>query len=68
MLKKGDLSPETREEYIAAVIQATDKMTMLVTNILRMNKLENQQIETKPEPYDLCRQLCECALRMCSAI
>lgn len=63
MLKKGDLSPETREEYITAVIQATDKMATLVTNILRLNKLENQQIETKPEPYDLCRQLCECALQ-----
>lgn len=63
MLQKGDLPPETREEYMATVIQATDKMSALVTNILRLNKLENQQIEPESEPYDLCQQLCECALQ-----
>lgn len=63
MLKRGDLTPETREEYIDTVLQATDKLSALVTNILRLNKLENQQIEPQAESYDLCRQLCECALQ-----
>lgn len=28
-----------------------------------MNKLEKQTIRPMPEPYDLCQQLCECALQ-----
>lgn len=63
MLKKNDLPIETREEYMDTVIQTTDKMAALISNILKLNKLENQQIDMQPEPYDLCRQLCECALQ-----
>lgn len=61
-LKKEDLPPETREEYMDTIIEAADRLTGLVTNILRLNKLDNQEILPEPEPYDLCRQLCDCAL------
>lgn len=63
MLKKGGLTKETQEEYMDAVIGAVDRMSALVSNILKLNKIENQQIETQPIPYDLCDQLCRCALQ-----
>lgn len=60
LLRKGGLSPETQKEYMDTIDTAADKLSVLVTNILRLNKLDNQEIELKPEPFDLCRQLCDC--------
>jgi Signal transduction histidine kinase len=62
-LKKDSLSPEMRAEYIDAIITATDNLSALVSNILRLNKLENRELEQRCEEYNLCRQLCDCALR-----
>ena len=37
-------------------------MSTLITNILKLNKLENQQIYPNVQKYDLGEQLCECML------
>lgn len=62
-LRNKKLPAETQEEYMDTIISATDNLSTLVTNILKLNKLENQEIESEAEPYDLCGQLCECALQ-----
>ena len=62
MLKKGDLTEEARLEYMDSIIKATNNLSSLVTNILRLSKLENQEIETATGQFDLCRQLCDCVL------
>lgn len=62
MLQKEDLSPQERADYLQYVVEATDRLSLLVTNILKLNKLESQQIAAKAEPYDLCAQLADCAL------
>lgn len=61
-LQKEDLTPEQCKEYTNTIITATQKLSSLVTNILKLNKLEGQQITPVCEPYDLCRQLSDCAL------
>jgi Signal transduction histidine kinase len=61
-LQKENLTPESRREYANTIITASQRLTALVANILKLNKLENQQITPTAEPYDLCRQLCDCAL------
>lgn len=61
-LQREDLSPESRDEYASTIAAATKKLTTLVTNILKLNKLEHQRIAPAAEPYDLCRQLCDCAI------
>jgi len=62
-LNSESLSPETRKEYIETIVKATDNLTTLISNILRLNKLENQEIEIPSEPYNLCVQLYDCAVQ-----
>ncbi|RAU93314.1 HAMP domain-containing sensor histidine kinase [Paenibacillus sp. YN15] len=61
-LQSEALPPETRREYTQTIVASSQKLASLVTNILKLNKIENQVIPLNSEPYDLCRQLCECAL------
>ncbi len=58
----GD-DPEKRKEYTAHIIQSTKRLSGLISNMLKLNKLEKQTILPKPQSYDLCAQLCECALQ-----
>ena len=62
MLGAKGITEEEREEYAAAIKSAVRKLSDLITNILKLNKLENQQIFPKAESYDLGEQLCECLL------
>lgn len=63
MLQKETLPYELRKDYCNTIISASQKLTALVTNILKLNKLENQEIVPTAQPYDLCRQLAEYALQ-----
>ncbi|MDE7246163.1 MAG: HAMP domain-containing histidine kinase [Oscillospiraceae bacterium] len=62
MLKKSSLSEEERAEYVDTIARASRRLSGLITNILKLNKLEKQNIQPIPEPYNLCEQLAECAL------
>lgn len=62
MLQRPGLPDEERLEYAKAVTDASRRLATLITNILKLNKLENQQIFPTPESYDLGEQLCECLL------
>lgn len=62
MLSAPDLSEGKRREYATAITAATRRLSSLVTNILKLNKLENRQIFPSPEAFDLGEQLCECLL------
>ena len=61
-LQKEDISSRERKEYSDTIITASEKLNTLVTNILKLSKLENQKIVPTLENYDLCSQLAECAL------
>ncbi len=62
MLRQPDLPEERRREYAQAVMDASSRLSGLVTNILKLNKLENQQIYPEKRVYDLGEQLCRCLL------
>lgn len=59
MLQKPGLSEEDRIAYAKAISQSSRRLAALITNILKLNKLENQQIFPRMDEYDLGEQLCE---------
>lgn len=52
-----------RKEYARSVETAATRLSELISNILKLNKLENQKIMPELENYNICRQLCECILQ-----
>ena len=62
LLQQPSLSEEDRKDYARTVTNAAVRLASLITNILKLNKLENQQIYPKKERFDLGEQLCECLL------
>ena len=62
MLQQPGISEEDRMEYAKAISRSSRRLADLITNILKLNKLENQQIFPQPQEFDLGEQLCECLL------
>lgn len=62
MLQQPGLAEEQRREYAKTVTDVSRRLADLITNILKLNKLENQQIYPEKEAFDLGEQLCECLL------
>lgn len=63
LLQAKDLSYEKRMEYAKGVTDGSRRMAEMMTNILKLNRLENQQIYPKTTEFDLGEQLCECLLQ-----
>ena len=62
LLEKPGLSEEERIEYALAIGSASKRLSSLVSNILKLNRLENQEIFPAAKDYNLSEQLCECFL------
>ena len=62
LLQQLDLPEERRMEYAKTITDASHRLANLITNILKLNKLENQQIYPTQTVYNLGEQLCECLL------
>ena len=62
MLQEPGLDEEQRQEYAKILCDTSKNLSELVSNILKLNKLENQQIFPEKKPYNLSEQLCECML------
>ena len=59
LLQAGEPSEEQRREYAQEIEDAAGRLSSLISNILKLNKLEHQNITPDVEVYDVCRQLCE---------
>lgn len=62
LLQAPNLEEEKRIEYAKGVTDGTRRLSDMMTNILKLNRLEKQQIYPKTEEYLLGEQLCECLL------
>ena len=63
LLQATDLSDEKRIEYAKGVTDASRRLSEMMTNILKLNRHENQQIFPETTTFDLGEQLCECLLQ-----
>lgn len=60
LLQQPDLSEEKRVEYTSALLRTTQNLSSLITNILKLNKLENQNIYPDFQKFSISEQVCEC--------
>ena len=63
LLQTPNLPEEKRVEYAKAITDASRRLADMMTNILKLNRLENQQIYPNPTTFDLAEQLCESLLQ-----
>ena len=63
LLQQPALDDQTRMEYGKAVSDSARRLASMMTNILKLNRLENQKIFSQGEEYDLTEQLCGCLLQ-----
>lgn len=62
LLQSTDLAEDKKREYAGIIVDACHRLTGLITNILKLNKLENQQIFPETKVFDLDTQLSDCIL------
>lgn len=62
MLRNPELTQEERMEYTDILIKASSKISELVTGVLRLSKIENQQIFSEKTTFNLGESICECML------
>lgn len=62
MLQSSSLTEEQRKEYAHTIAEASKRLSGLVMNMLRLNKLENQDIYPELKEYNLGEQLRCCLL------
>lgn len=63
LLQAPNLSEEERAAYAKGVADGARRMSDMLTNILKLNRLESRRIAPKREEFDLGEQLCECLLQ-----
>lgn len=61
-LQKDNLDDATRKNYLQTLVSTTGKLTDLIGNILKLNKLENSELLPTLTPFRLDEQLAACVL------
>ena len=62
LLMEPGISEQQQREYAQAIADASERLAAMVSNILRLNRLENQSATLVIDEYDLADQLAECLL------
>ena len=62
LLRRGNLTREQQQEYLAIIEEESLRLSYMATNVLNMTKIENQTILTDTAIYNLSEQIRSCAL------
>lgn len=57
LLRKGNLTPEQQEEYLAVIEEESLRLAHMATSVLDLTKIENQNILTDVQDYNLSEQI-----------
>ena len=61
-IQNDSLSVNERCDYAKTIVEASQKLSLLVSNILKLNKLENQEILPEARPFNLDEHIRRCSL------
>lgn len=61
-LQDKNLDEETKNQYSVSLLNATKRLSSLVSNILKLNKLENQSIAENKQKINLSEMIGECII------
>ncbi len=64
IIRNNNLSEEERNEYLDIIIDESERLNNLATDILNLSKLENQTILTNIEKIDIAEQIRETAAKL----
>ena len=53
---------EQQRKYVEMIFHTSKRLADLISNILKLNKLEKQTITPVMQSYDVCEQLAQCAI------
>lgn len=62
ILQSEELSDAEQKEYCERIGAAASNLSVLVSNILQINRLENQKIKPERKAFNLSEALCRCIL------
>lgn len=62
LMCRDGIDEKAKREYAQTIFKTTKKLSELISNILKLNKLERQTIVHVAKQYDLCEQLAQCAV------
>ena len=62
LLQDSDLTEEERREYAKLIASSAHSLSVLISNILKLSKIENQEIIPEQQKIDLDEQLRQCIL------
>lgn len=62
ILQRQNLGGE-QKECVDNIVDSSKRMASLIQNMLKLNKLEKQTITPEVETFDVCAQICECAVQ-----
>ena len=62
LLSDENISEEQRREYTGIIKESSKRLSSMITNILKLNRLENQKIFPKKEKFNLTENITECLL------
>lgn len=57
LLQDSDLTKQERDAYVSNILSATQRLSSLTTNILKLSKIENNTFTIDKKPYNLAEQI-----------